>query len=275
MAFRSASAPDTLASEGVALAVTEEMLSTLLAGADFCPLRLLLHPEPQGLAWGVGGKLHAILAVKRHWRFLLDQIFHYTPALAAYDREIVLLEEDHRPTPDLMLTLPALIRLKNDGDKCTACWAIFLKWGCMREDQEEDINKACRVKWFTNTGVAFNRTIFNQIEKSTFDEFRDGWDWSMYHIIQTQQLLPCQPDCVPHMVAPAVARISNIGTHGVTVKEEDAASLEQLKFHTVSEDAVEKGFDGSKVYLAEYFGHAGATDDFLFLGFEDQHLKPR
>eukprot|EP00961_Rhodomonas_salina_P177004 2386627-Rhodomonas_salina.1 len=57
------------------------------------------------------------------------------------------------------------------------------------------------------TGVAFNRTIFNQvglvrgplwhtdagtnvgvwyhqIEKSTFDEFRDGWDWSMYHIIQ-------------------------------------------------------------------------------------------
>ena len=33
-------------------------------------------------------------------------------------------------------------------------------------------------------------------------------------MIQTQQLLPCQPACTPHMVAPAVSRIANIGSAG-------------------------------------------------------------
>eukprot|EP00961_Rhodomonas_salina_P110611 1488421-Rhodomonas_salina.1 len=31
------------------------------------------------------------------------------------DLRVLGYQEDHRPTPDLMLTLPALIRLKNDG----------------------------------------------------------------------------------------------------------------------------------------------------------------
>jgi len=253
--------------------VSEEMLAVVLS-ADFCPLRILLHPEPEGLTWGIGGHMHSILAIKRHWRFLLHQMFHSTPALAGYDQEVLLLEEDHRPTPDLLLTLAALVRLKNNGVSCPACWGVFLKWGCMRADKELDVHKACRVKTFTNTGVAFNRSILAQIEQSTFDDFRDGWDWSMYHIIQTQQLLPCQPDCVPHMVAPAVSRIANIGTHGVTVSEDDAESLEQLKFHTVHDSILRTGYDGSKVYLSESFGHGGATDDHMFLGFEDQHLKP-
>ncbi len=30
-----------------------DMLEAVLS-ADFCPLRILLHPEPKGLAWGVG-----------------------------------------------------------------------------------------------------------------------------------------------------------------------------------------------------------------------------
>ena len=47
------------------------------------------------------------------------------------------------------------------------------------------------------------------------------------------QLLECQRSdapCTPHMVAPAVSRISNIGTEGVTVHESDKQSLDQLRF---------------------------------------------
>ena len=248
--------------------VTEAMLTAVLA-IDFAPFRLLFHPEPEGLVWGIGGYYHSILAIKNHWRFLINHIFKFESALSGFDGEIVLLEEDHRPTPDLMITLSSLIRLKNDGEFCAACWGVHLKWGCEQKDKEHDINMACRVKWFRNTGLSFNRTIFARIEISTFEEFRDGWDYSLYHIIQTQQLLPCQPLCVPHMVAPAVARIANIGRHGATV---DETNVHEIEFPTVPDDIAEKGFDGSQMYLAQYFKHGGSTDDAMYMGIEDKWI---
>eukprot|EP00802_Teleaulax_amphioxeia_P007425 Tamp_07431.p3 GENE.Tamp_07431~~Tamp_07431.p3 ORF type:complete len:150 (+),score=30.61 Tamp_07431:68-517(+) len=148
----------------------------------------------------------------------------------------------------------------------------------MEESKESDVHKACRVKWFVNTGLAFNRSIYAAIVRSDFDAFRDGWDWSMYHLIQTQQLLPCQTTaerCIPHMVAPAVSRIANIGTEGVTVHGNDAASMEQLHYGTVGTDiySPQRAFSPYKIALAPYFGHGGPTDEGLYLGFEEKHLK--
>lgn len=77
-----------------------------------------------------------------------------------------------------------LLAIKN-SDECDGCWGVYSKFGCERQKEETDINKVCRVKWFVNTGLAFNASIHRAIEKSDFDEFRDGWDWSIYHLIQT------------------------------------------------------------------------------------------
>mmetsp|Transcript_11242 Transcript_11242/g.17800 ORF Transcript_11242/g.17800 Transcript_11242/m.17800 type:complete len:147 (-) Transcript_11242:130-570(-) len=143
---------------------------------------------------------------------------------------------------------------------------------------ETDIHKACRVKWFVNTGLAFNRTIYEAIAQSDFDSFRDGWDWSIYHLIQTQQLLKCQShdaSCIPHMVAPAMSRIANIGTAGgVTVSIDDAASQDQLNYGTVGADiySPQKAFSSRKITLSPYFGHGGPPDEGLYFGFEEKHL---
>jgi hypothetical protein len=57
------------------------------------------------------------------------------------------------------------------------------------QEQETDIHKACRVKWFVNTGVMFNASIHAAVKRSDFSTFRDGWDWSIYHLIQVYKYI--------------------------------------------------------------------------------------
>ena len=284
-------------------AATEDMVSRVLAAREYVGgLRLLFHPYPSRPLGPVGGRgADGVLVVKNHWRFVLRQIWEELTDLRGYDGEVLLLEEDHAPTPDVLETLRALVRLKNGGlvsrglprgeeegteglvgrGGCEGCWGVYLKFGCMEEGKETDIHKACRVKWFVNTGLAFNRSIYEAIAASDFDSFRDGWDWSIYHLIQTQQLLACQsathePRCIPHMVAPAVSRIANIGAAGgVTVHADDAASQEQLHYGTVGANiyAPSRGFSARRIALAPYFGHGGPTDEGLYFGFEEKHLQ--
>jgi hypothetical protein len=284
-------------------ATQQTMVDEVLRAAEFVAgVRLLLHPYPVPLFGAAGGRGgDGVLVVKMHWRFLLHQLWEELPDLQGYDGEVLLLEEDHAPTPDVLETLRALVLIKNGGEvdkglrqvgraegreqvgqagtgRCEGCWGVYLKFGCREENQETDIHKACRVKWFVNTGLAFNRSIYGRIARSDFDSFRDGWDWSIYHLIQTQQLLPCQTSserCIPHMVAPAVSRIANIGREGVTVHSNDAVSTEQLHFGTVGTDIYgpQRGFSAHKIALAPYFDHAGPTDEGLYFGFEEKHLN--
>ena len=290
----------------VSLDVTrDEMVREVLAMRDaVAGIRLLFHPYPEPLFGKVGGRgVDGVLVVKQHWRFLVRHLWEVSPDLKGYDGEVLLLEEDHAPTPDVFDTLRALVRIKNEGASvprglgqgrasdaaeeepggrgrgegasCHGCWGVYLKFGCMEENKESDVHKACRVKWFVNTGLAFNRSVYVAIARSDFDEFRDGWDWSIYHLIQTQQLLPCQPHCTPHMVAPAVSRIANIGSSGgVTVHSDDAASQEQIHYGTVGTDIYSpaRGFSARKIALSPYFGHGGPPDEPLYFGFEEKHL---
>lgn len=248
---------------------SQEIFDVLLS-VDFCTLRIFFHPSPEPAIGGVGGRgSDGVLVIKEHWIFLLRAVFSMLPELSDYKRDVLLLEEDHVPTPDALLTLQALLKIR---DRCDGCWGVYLKFGCEREEKEEDEKKACRVKWFVNTGLAFNRSVFHSILNSDFLDFRDGWDWSIYHLIQTRQLLPCQPSCTPHMVAPAVSRISNIGRSGVTVREDDAKLLQQLNYRTVSMDLLDKGFNASSIALSPYFGHAGPPDEPLYFGMDEKHL---
>jgi len=248
---------------------SQEIFDVLLS-VDFCTLRIFFHPSTEPAIGGVGGRgSDGVLVIKEHWIFLLRAVFSMLPELSDYKRDVLLLEEDHVPTPDALLTLQALLKIR---DRCDGCWGVYLKFGCEREEKEEDERKACRVKWFVNTGLAFNRSVFHSILNSDFLDFRDGWDWSIYHLIQTRQLLPCQPSCTPHMVAPAVSRISNIGRSGVTVREDDAKLLQQLNYRTVSMDLLDKGFNASSIALSPYFGHAGPPDEPLYFGMDEKHL---
>lgn len=111
------------------------------------------------------------------------------------------------------------------------------------------LSLTCRHNKFVNTGLAFNRSVFEAIRASDFLVFRDGWDWSLFHLIQTRQMLNCQPDCQPRMLSPQVSRINNIGTTGVTMRKDDAKLQLQLNFPHVPDDVLEKGFDPSVLTL--------------------------
>ena len=51
-----------------------------------------------------------------------------------YDGDVLTLEEDHRPTPDLLLTLRRLLDIKNAGaPACPACYGVYLKFGCAEQ----------------------------------------------------------------------------------------------------------------------------------------------
>jgi len=264
---------------------SQEMLDAVRS-VDFCAVRVLFHPQPVVAIGAVGGRgSDGVLVVKQHWLFLVRQVFDGIREMRGYKGDVLLLEEDHVPSPDILVTLRGLLAIKNRGEGACAgdagCWGAYMKFGCQGEGKETDIYKACRVKWFVNTGVAFNRSVFEAIEASDFESFRDGWDWSMYHLIQTRQLLPCQQGdgqidgqtssaCTPHMLAPAVARISNIGEDGVTVHRDDRSTLGQLRYPRVRDDILDQGFDASQVVVAPYFQHKGPLDQPLWAGFEDR-----
>jgi hypothetical protein len=186
--------------DGVLLVVStdaciETMVHEVMRATEFVAgVRLLFHPYPPRLFGPVGGRGgDGVLVVKSHWWFLVHQLWEALPDLRGYDGEVLFLEEDHQPTPDVLETLRALVRIKNGGlvakglgrgaeeesggggrgsGGCEGCWGVYLKFGCMEEDKESDIHKACRVKWFVNTGVAFNRSIYTQMAKSDFESFR-------------------------------------------------------------------------------------------------------
>jgi hypothetical protein len=72
---------------------------------------------------------------------LLTQVFEHVPETRGREGDILLLEEDHMPTPDLLETMKRLLGIKNSGD-CQGCWGAYSKFGCERQEQETDVHKA-------------------------------------------------------------------------------------------------------------------------------------
>lgn len=123
-----------------------------------------------------------------------------------YDGDILLLEEDHVPSPDIFVTLDFLLSVKNDSPDgiCANCWAVAMGAvsPCSLSSLHKPWSLSCVHRQFVNTGLVFNRSIFHAIIASDFLAFRDGWDWSLFHVLQTRQMLSCQPDCHPAVLSP-------------------------------------------------------------------------
>jgi len=192
-----------------------------------------------------------VLIVKRHWVWLLVQISGPSTSQLEetknYDGDILLLEEDHVPSPDIFVTLDFLLSVKNDSPDgiCANCWAVAMGAvsPCSLSSLHKPWSLSCVHRQFVNTGLVFNRSIFHAIIASDFLAFRDGWDWSLFHVLQTRQMLSCQPDCHPAVLSPHVSRIRNIGKDGVTMRSNDPDLLKLLNYSHIPDDIWEQGFD--------------------------------
>eukprot|EP00292_Cryptomonas_paramecium_P021562 CAMPEP_0113665108 /NCGR_PEP_ID=MMETSP0038_2-20120614/2115_1 /TAXON_ID=2898 /ORGANISM="Cryptomonas paramecium" /LENGTH=160 /DNA_ID=CAMNT_0000580411 /DNA_START=12 /DNA_END=491 /DNA_ORIENTATION=+ /assembly_acc=CAM_ASM_000170 len=122
--------------------LTEGMLS-IIESIDFCGARLLLHPAPSPAFGHAGGRgADGVVVVKQHRAWLLNQVFFRLRETRSRPGDVLILEEDHRPTPDAIATLRRLLAVKNGGD-CPACWAVALQFGCENKDKETDPLKFC------------------------------------------------------------------------------------------------------------------------------------
>ena len=101
------------------------------------------------------------------------------------------------------------ILLEEKQKTCPTCWGVCARYSCGNA-QDVDTRKLCASFSFINTGIAFNRSTYEQIRASTFESFPDGWDWSLFHLVQTGQIGGM-------MLGPAVSRLENLGKEGATV----------------------------------------------------------
>mmetsp|Transcript_41434 Transcript_41434/g.84710 ORF Transcript_41434/g.84710 Transcript_41434/m.84710 type:complete len:1046 (-) Transcript_41434:18-3155(-) len=204
----------------VSLDSVNEAQLALALSVDFAPLRILFHPGREDLVRPDG-----VLAVKQHWWWLQEMVWENLEQTRGMTGHLALLEEDHVVSTDYLELLAHLIDLQRK--ECSYCWGVTVRWACTQV-QDTDTKKICKSHHIINTGIAFNRDTFEQIKESDFERFPDGWDWSLFHLAQTGQMNDM-------MLGPAVSRIRNIGTEGVTVSEDggDAHLQEQLQYEMV------------------------------------------
>lgn len=101
--------------------------------------------------------------------------------------------------------------IEEKARSCPTCWGVCARYGCSNP-HDTDTKKLCASFSVINTGIIFNRTTYNSIKASDFECFPDGWDWSLFHMAQTGQM-------VGMMLGPAVSRLQNVGTEGATVTQ--------------------------------------------------------
>jgi len=216
--------------------VSREMLA-LAEGVDFAPVRLLMHPVRKELL-----RAEPVLAIKEHWWWLQNALWREVPETRALPAgaSIALLEEDHVVSSDYLTALEALLRLQ--AAECPGCWGVSARYGCGGREARE-LHRACRSRAVVNTGMAFGRATFEAMERGGFEDLSNGWDWTLFRLMQTGQL----PD---GMLAPALSRVRNVGRSGATVSEEDLQPhiLAQLAYNaTDAADAA--AFDPAALVL--------------------------
>ncbi|EKX46158.1 hypothetical protein GUITHDRAFT_138613 [Guillardia theta CCMP2712] len=137
--------------------VRQDMIELVL-NIDFLTVRLLFHPVREDLL-----SMSPVLAIKSHWWWLQHMIWNEVEELRSYDGNIALLEEDHVVTPDYVELMRLLIAMQQNA--CPQCWGVCVRHGCASE-RERDLYKICRTRAVINTGISFNRSIYNLITQS-------------------------------------------------------------------------------------------------------------
>lgn len=193
------------------------MLELVEREADFCQVKILIHPVGSHRPCDFDGC--PIFRLKEHWWWLQQTVWD-APEVTSITSSPwrIFLEEDHCVTADAYLFVKEMIHLaerslgvpKGAGSSC---------WGIGLAPMMDRTPKLGPEPWdmvdyhwgVQNEGYAFSRDTWNNIKKASneFLSFHDGWDVSMLHLMQVQ-LLPAL------VLLPRLARIRNIGVIGVT-----------------------------------------------------------
>lgn len=109
------------------------------------------------------------------------------------------------------------------------------------------MGRACSFDGFINTAYAFNRSVYDKLKEHQEDfwAFRDGWDWSLFHLMQMRGF--------PHrQLAPAVSRVRNIGDEGATVTKDSA--LKYLAYGSLDTSPSKGRISEVEEGPSQYFG---------------------
>ena len=146
---------------------------------DFCRVRFLVHTSRQTFA-----HMSSLVAIKEHWWWLVEQVFTVVPEMRRRDGYVLFLEEDHILSADALTVVSALTDYIKGGG-CSSCWGVSLRFGCSEPDAS-DATGVCLADGFVNTGYAFNRSLFDTLQRhnDSFWAFSEGWDFTIFHLIQ-------------------------------------------------------------------------------------------
>ena len=179
---------------------------------DFCQFRLLVHTARQTLPY-----MQSLVAIKEHWAWLVQQVFMSVPETMERNGFVLFLEEDHILSSDALTVLSALTSYVTTGG-CSNCWGVGLRFGCS-EPNASDATGVCEADGFVNTGYAFNRSVFDKIHhnQDLFWSFSEGWDYSLFHLIQVTLMTHDSSRCLassdardPHHSALALFHLMHV-----------------------------------------------------------------
>lgn len=195
------------------------------------------------LDWGV-------LRLKAHWWWMMDSVFgqdfpgtgttHETmraelappvrpPVVPVHSpfgeaTEVLFLEEDMVLSEDAFVALAELKRLSKADTRNDDLWGVSLSlWGASQlidnsgaaSSSPPDAGLVLRRFGHTSHGYSFGRDTWLRIRRhaEAFWRYRDGWDWSFFHL-QQHGLVP------PAFHVTALSRLRNVGESGITMTPE-------------------------------------------------------
>uniref|UniRef100_A0AC34RIP0 Alpha-1,6-mannosyl-glycoprotein 2-beta-N-acetylglucosaminyltransferase n=1 Tax=Panagrolaimus sp. JU765 TaxID=591449 RepID=A0AC34RIP0_9BILA len=185
--------------------------------------------------------------IKHHFWWKMNYVFDAIMEKYKLSTNVLLLEEDHMVTPDVLHVLNMILATKSAY--CPNCSMISL--GLFMKNfnyYERDIFKLGKQTWFGkhNTGMVLNKEVWNQFRSCAkmFCEFDDyNWDWSMIQI--SYKCFP-QKIVAIYSKSPRVLHIGDCGVHTHKCNSQNTANKMKALFEKVS-----KSFFPEKMDLTE------------------------
>jgi len=169
---------------------------------------------------------------KHHWFWKINRVFDHLVVMQHHTGPVLLLEEDHYVTPDIIHTLLLMSKLKTEA--CHECRIMTLGSYEKNPVYGSVTGRVDVLDWTSskhNMGMALNRATWQLIKACAeqFCKFDDyNWDWSLQHVSMT-----CIPGRLKVMVMKS-PRIYHIGECGVHHKgkncdpQEKVSQIEEL-----------------------------------------------
>ncbi|XP_064485239.1 alpha-1,6-mannosyl-glycoprotein 2-beta-N-acetylglucosaminyltransferase-like isoform X2 [Ornithodoros turicata] len=169
--------------------------------------------------------------IKHHWWWKVNTVFHKLNITKNHDGPMLLLEEDHYVTPDLLVMAKLMLSEKNRFCKNATCLCSVGNSKVDHDHHPQTADKVEILKWAqssNNLGHLFTRDVWNVVkscahEFCTYDDY--NWDLTLTALAKT---------CFPRnslQVSLRNSRVLHIGDCGV-----------HSKSRTCREDLVKRAF---------------------------------